>query len=82
MDGTSAFIHGTLARAAPGDVIGAYWGCVAALLGSDKAGDRAMGGGTPSWRALLQLSSLTSVFARIDDRPAKAARLGRDWRLE
>jgi hypothetical protein len=41
-----------------------------------------MDGGTPSWLALLQLSSMTSVFTRIDDRIAKAARPGRDWRLE
>jgi hypothetical protein len=63
-------------------VIATYWCFVAALLGSNKAVDRAMGGGAASWLALLQLSSLTSVFARIDDRRAEARRLGRDWRLE
>ena len=36
----------------------------------------------PAISAFLQLSSLTSVFARIDDRLAEAGCLGRDWRLE
>ncbi|WP_195842634.1 hypothetical protein [Stenotrophomonas maltophilia] len=67
---------------APDDVIAIYLGRVAALLRSDKARIAPWGVGILSWLALLQLSSITSVFKRIDDRLAKAARLGRDWRLE